>query len=88
MSVDSSGIHVTAATATIVPDLVWAMVSNSAVVAAISCLLYTFLTWTSAGPGAQTSKHSGYLVLATGVLIDSFNKERVLVTSRGLLWAL
>ena len=61
MSVDSSGIHVTAAAATIVPDLVWAMVSNSAVVAAISCLLYTFLTWSS----AETSKHSGYLVLAS-----------------------
>ena len=48
-----------------VPDLVWAMVSNSAVVAAISCLLYTFLTWSSAGPGPETSKHTGYLVLAT-----------------------
>ena len=63
MFVDSSGIHVTAAAATTVPDLVWAMVSNSAVVAAISCLLYTFLTWSSAGP--ETSKHPGYLVLAT-----------------------
>ena len=64
MFVDSSGIHVTAAAATTVPDLVWAMVSNSAVVAAISCLLYTFLTWSSAGPGPETSKHPGYLVLA------------------------